>query len=58
MKQYGINNVRGGILRDANDDYILRFNRYFKIDDWEVMTIVTMQSIIILILLADKYGIL
>jgi len=58
MKQYGINNVRGGILKDANDDYILRFNRYFKIDDWKVITYIVLQSVAILLLLLDRYSIL
>jgi len=56
MKELGINNVRGGILRDAEDDYILRFNRYFKFHDWEVFSVLTLQSIIIFILLLDKFG--
>ena len=58
MKQYGINNVRGGILKDANDDYILRFNRYFKINDWKVITFIVLQSVVILLLLLDRYSIL
>lgn len=56
MEKYGYNNVRGGILRDAEDDYILRFNRYFKFHDWEVFSVLTLQSIIIFILLLDKFG--
>ena len=58
MKQYGINNVRGGILKDANDDYILRFNRYFKINDWKVITFIVLQSVVISLLLLDRYSIL
>lgn len=54
MKERGINNVRGGDLRDEGE-YIDRFGRYYLKDQWEVLTIVALQTLVIVYLLVDKY---
>jgi predicted GIY-YIG superfamily endonuclease len=51
MNELGINNVRGGHLRNADDEYILFLNRYFLKEDWQIMLFVIFQAVVILILL-------
>ncbi|RYH64487.1 MAG: hypothetical protein EON54_06470 [Alcaligenaceae bacterium] len=54
MEEYGINMVRGGDLTD-NEEYIARFGRFFTKDNWEVITVVTIQTLAIIYLGIDKY---
>lgn len=54
MKKYGDNNVRGGDLTE-DEDYIRRFGRIFTKDNWDVLTVVILQTIIIAYLGIDKY---
>jgi len=51
MAELGINNVRGGHLREANDDYVLIHDRYMKGEDFEVLRFIFAQTAIILLLL-------
>jgi len=46
MKEKGINNVRGGELRDV-DDYEKRFGRFFRKEDWVTITVVVFLLVII-----------
>ncbi len=54
MKERGLNNVRGGDLRDA-DEYIKRFRRVYKKSDWDVIAMIAMLLLVILYLTIDKY---
>lgn len=54
MKQYGVDNVRGGVL-NFSGKYITRFNRFFREDDWKALTTVTFLVLVILGLMLDKY---
>ncbi len=54
IKVHGLNSVRGGDLRDA-DDYIQRFGWIYLKDNWEVLTVIILQFLIILYLAIDKY---
>lgn len=54
MKERGINNVRGGDLRDT-EEYVKRFGWLYLKNQWEIITIVALQTVIILYLLIDKY---
>lgn len=54
MKERGLNNVRGGDLRDEGE-YIDRFGRYYLKNQWEVLTTVTLLAMVIIYLLLDKY---
>lgn len=54
MKERGLNNVRGGDLRDTGD-YTVRFGYTWDKFDWEAITIIILQSLILAYLLIDKY---
>lgn len=54
MKERGLNNVRGGDLRDAGE-YVQRFGWIWFKDQWEVITVVVFQMSVIIYLLIDKY---
>lgn len=54
MKERGINNVRGGDLR-ATEEYTKRFGYIWDKFSWEAITIVTLQALIIVYFLIDKY---
>lgn len=54
MKERGINNVRGGDLRDSQE-YVKRFGWFYLKDQWEVLTLVVFQMLIIILLVIDKY---
>lgn len=54
MEKYGINNVRGGDLTD-NEEYISRFGRFFTKENWDVITVITVQTLAIIYLIIDKY---
>lgn len=54
MKERGLNNVRGGDLRDA-EEYTARFGWVWFKKDWEILTIAIGQTLIIIYLLIDKY---
>ncbi len=54
MEKYGDNNVRGGDLTDM-DDYLRRFGRFFRREDWLVLTTMIFLLIIILYSMADRY---
>ena len=54
MKERGLNNVRGGDLRDEGE-YVNRFGWVYLKEQWEVITVVTLLMLIIIYLLIDKY---
>lgn len=54
MKEKGINNVRGGILRDVGD-YQKRFGIFFLKEDWKVITTIVFLLLVIAYLLIDRY---
>lgn len=54
MKEKGINNVRGGVLKDV-DDYQKRFGRIFLRKDWEVITTIVLLLAVIAYLIMDRY---
>lgn len=49
MSKYGVNNVRGGLLT-YEGNYIYRFGRFFKDEDYSALIIVTFMTLIILAL--------
>lgn len=53
IKQYGLNNVRGGDLRLV-DSIVIRFGRIYKGDDWEALTTIIFLLLVI-VLLAIRY---
>lgn len=54
MNELGINNVRGGDLKQT-DDYIQRFGYIWDQFGWENVLVLAMAVFIILPLLIDKY---
>lgn len=54
MRERGLNNVRGGDLRSV-DNYIHRFGYVWDMFTWEAITLITLQFLVILYLLIDKY---
>jgi len=54
MKERGINNIRGGDLRQ-NDNYIQRFGYIWDKFGWETLLVLVMAMLIIVYLLIDKY---
>lgn len=54
MKERGINNVRGGDLRGV-EEYAVRFGYIWDKFGWEAITIIILQSLILVYLLIDKY---
>lgn len=54
MKKYGLNNVRGGDLTDA-DDYTARLGRIFTVDDWQAISLVIFLVLIILLMSIELY---
>jgi predicted GIY-YIG superfamily endonuclease len=54
MKEYGINNVRGGDLTEV-DNYTARFGRIFLPQEWQALTMVVFLTMIIIILAANTY---
>lgn len=54
MKERGINNVRGGDLRDAKE-YVKRFGWIYLKDQWAVITLVAFQTLTIIYLVIDKF---
>lgn len=54
MKERGLNNVRGGDLRD-DDEYIKRFGWIYVKDQWETITIVVLLTLANIYLLIDKF---
>lgn len=54
MKERGLNNVRGGDLRDA-DEYIVRFGWVYMKEQWYVITVILFELLVIIYLLVDKY---
>ena len=54
IKQYGINNARGGDLRDT-EDYIVRFGYIFDKSGWEVITAVAFLMLVIIVLTMAYY---
>lgn len=53
MKERGINNVRGGDLRQT-DDYIKRFGYIWDKFGWETIVVLLMSLLVIACLLIDK----
>lgn len=54
VKKCGINNARGGDLRDTSD-FIIRFGYIFDKSGWEVITAVVFLMLIIIILMTAYY---
>ena len=54
MRERGLNNVRGGDLRDAKD-YIMRFGRIYDMEGWEEAIYILTMLIIFLAFIVDKY---
>jgi len=54
MDRFGYQNVRGADL-SYSGKYVKRFNRFFTEDNWEVLTLVSLQTLIIVYLMIDKY---
>jgi predicted GIY-YIG superfamily endonuclease len=54
MRERGLNNVRGGDLRDA-EDYIVRFGNVYLKENWYAITLVVLLMLVIIWLLIDKY---
>ena len=54
MKERGINNVRGGDLTQVGD-YIYRFGYVWDRFGWEAITIITLEMLVIIYLVIDKY---
>ncbi len=54
MKKYGHNNARGGDLTDP-EDYMVRFHRVYLKDDWGVITLVVLLSLVILYFILKLY---
>lgn len=58
MEQYGLNNVRGGDLRDT-EEYVSRLNRYYKKADWEDIKygfLSVVVTILLILFIIDKYA--
>lgn len=53
MKQYGINNVRGGDLTSVQP-YVVRFGHILDKERWQTIFIVMVLTLIITLLLIDK----
>ena len=56
MDRYGYQNVRGGGY-NYTGRYIKRFGRLFIFEDWEIIVAFVFLSLVITILLLDKYGV-
>ncbi len=54
MRQYGINNVRGGDVKDT-DDYIQRFGYLFIKEDWQGIVYVILILVLLAAFYVDKY---
>lgn len=54
MKERGLNNVRGGDLRDV-EEYTARFGYIWDKFGWETITVIVLQMLIIIYLVVDKY---
>lgn len=54
IKKYGVNNVRGGDLRDTKD-YIIRFGRIIVKEDWTEIRYVLILLLFFFAFLIDKY---
>lgn len=54
MKQYGIENVRGG-KANYGGEYVPRFGRLFRDEDWKALTTVMLLMLAVVYLLIDKY---
>lgn len=54
MKERGINNVRGGDLRDV-DQYVKRFGWFYLKDQWEILTLLVLSFLVNIYLLIDGY---
>ena len=54
MKERGLNNVRGGDLRDT-EDYIIRFGYIRDKFSWETAILILTLMLMIAYLLVDKY---
>lgn len=54
MKERGLNNVRGGDLRDV-DEYVSRFGRIWDKEGWATVTYIVLLNLIILWLVMHIY---
>lgn len=54
MEERGLNNVRGGDLRDV-EEYTKRFGYIWDKFGWETITLIALQALVIVYLLIDKY---
>jgi predicted GIY-YIG superfamily endonuclease len=54
MKEHGLNNVRGGYLRDV-DRYIKRFGYILNYETWAFMTVVIFLLLTMIYIVIDRY---
>lgn len=54
MRERGLNNVRGGDLRDV-DEYIVRFGWVYLKEQWELLTLLVFFMLLSSYLLFDKF---
>ncbi len=54
LKKYGINNARGGDIKDTRD-YVYRFGRYFIKEDWSDLVHVSLMLLLLIAFYIDKY---
>jgi len=53
MKKYGVNNARGGDLREV-DDLTIRFGWLINRENWEVITVIIFLLLVILVLVLKQ----
>lgn len=54
MKERGLNNVRGGDLRDV-EPYVVRFGRVYDKEDWRYLVYICVIIFLLLALYIDKF---
>ncbi len=54
MRKKGVNNVRGGTLTQTSD-FIVRFGYIWDGLNWEMLTVIILQLLVIFYLVIDKY---
>lgn len=54
MKERGLNNVRGGDLRDVKD-YVVKFGRVYDKEDWENVVYILLTLVMLVAFVVDKY---
>lgn len=54
IKERGLNNVRGGDLRDI-DEYVRRFGRVYIKKDWQDLVYITAMFVLLVLFVVDKW---